>query len=207
MQLCPEDLEPNHYQLLDKLDHKELTAFIMAYLKKGTVYTVLFCLLNLVFATAVMFLALLLLKKYHYGFNQVFLHAFGGFLLTFLLVPVHELIHAAAYKLQGARHTNFDANLRKFYFYAIADQFVASRREFTIVALAPFAVITLLLLALLPVLSPLLMLTVLSIVFTHTSFCSGDFGLLSYFAFHKDKTIVTYDDKEEKMSFFYWKKV
>jgi hypothetical protein len=207
MNLKPEDLEPKEYLLLDKLDHNELTAFIMTYLRKGTVYTVLFFLLNMIFVIAVMLAALLLIKKYHYSFNQVFLHGFGGLLLTFLLVPLHELIHAAAYKLMGARHASFDANLRKFYFYAIADQFVASRKEFTIVALAPFVVITLLLLALLPFITPLWMLTILSIVFTHTSFCSGDFGLLSYVAFHKDKTIVTYDDKAKKMSYFYEKKV
>ena len=33
--------------------------------------------------------------------------------------------------------------------------------------------------------------------------CSGDFGLLSYFEFNKDKQVVTYDDIENKISYFY----
>jgi hypothetical protein len=33
--------------------------------------------------------------------------------------------------------------------------------------------------------------------------CSGDFGILSYFELHKDKEVVTYDDIENKISYFY----
>ena len=33
--------------------------------------------------------------------------------------------------------------------------------------------------------------------------CSGDFGLLNYFEFNKEKQIVTYDDVENKISYFY----
>jgi hypothetical protein len=47
--------------------------------------------------------------------------------------------------------------------------------------------------------------TVLSIYLTHTAFCSGDFGLLSYFDFNKDKEVVTYDDRAGKVSYFYGK--
>jgi hypothetical protein len=41
------------------------------------------------------------------------------------------------------------------------------------------------------------------ILFAHTAMCSGDFGLLNYFEFYKDKEIVTYDDVENKISYFY----
>jgi hypothetical protein len=37
----------------------------------------------------------------------------------------------------------------------------------------------------------------------HTIACSGDFALLSYFEFNRKKEVVTYDDKENKVSFFY----
>jgi len=37
----------------------------------------------------------------------------------------------------------------------------------------------------------------------HTAMCSGDFGLLSYFDYHRDKDIVTYDEVESNISYFY----
>jgi len=33
--------------------------------------------------------------------------------------------------------------------------------------------------------------------------CSGDFGLLSYFEYHKDKNVVTYDEIASNTSYFY----
>jgi len=33
--------------------------------------------------------------------------------------------------------------------------------------------------------------------------CSGDFGLFSYFEFHKTKDVVTYDDVEKQITYFY----
>ena len=126
-----------------------------------------------------------------------------GLAIAFLLLPIHEFIHVLAYRSQGAVHTSYNANLKKFYFLAVADQFVASKKEFQIVALAPFVVITSVGFVLLFFTTPLWSMTVLGALLTHTAFCSGDFGLLSYFDFHKDKEIVTYDDKESRVSYFY----
>jgi hypothetical protein len=126
-----------------------------------------------------------------------------GLAIAFALLPVHEFIHAVAYKSQGAEKTSYDASLMKFYFLAVADRFVANRKEFQVVALAPFIVITSVLLILLLLTDPFWRMAVLGILLTHTAFCSGDFGLLSYFAFHKDKEVVTYDDKGNKVSYFY----
>jgi len=47
--------------------------------------------------------------------------------------------------------------------------------------------------------------TILGILLIQTAFTSGDFDLLSYFEFHNDKEIVTYDDKSSKISYFYQK--
>jgi len=35
--------------------------------------------------------------------------------------------------------------------------------------------------------------------------CAGDFGILSYFEFNKEKQVVTYDDVENNVSYFYGK--
>ncbi len=86
---------------------------------------------------------------------------------------------------------------------ALADQFVANKKEFEIVALAPFTVITSVLALLFFFVSPIWTLTIVGTLLAHTAMCSGDFGLLSFFEFHKDKLTVTFDDIENKISYFY----
>jgi hypothetical protein len=203
MNLKPEDLETNGYILLDKLEHMELVPFVRTYINKWTRFSTIYMTSNLLAFGAV---AYVLVSGYTSGIFTIpegLTHLSYGLAIAFLLLPVHEYIHVLAYKSQGAEHTSYDANLKKFYFLAVADRFVANRREFQIVALAPFIVITALGLTLLLFTSPLWTLTVLGALLTHTAFCSGDFGLLSYFDFHKKKEVVTYDDKEKKVSFFY----
>lgn len=128
-----------------------------------------------------------------------------GIFLALALIPLHEFIHVLAYKSQGAKHTSYDANLKKFYFMAIADRFVANKKEFTIVALAPFVAISIVLFLLAVLSGPALSITFLSALLTHTACCSGDFGMLSYFAANKSKDVVTYDDKTKGISYFYKK--
>jgi Putative zincin peptidase len=88
---------------------------------------------------------------------------------------------------------------------ALADKFVANKKEFEIAALAPFILITTVLTVLLFLVNSIRALTIVGVLLTHTAMCSGDFGLLSYFEFHKDKEAVTYDGTENKIFILLWK--
>lgn len=81
------------------------------------------------------------------------------------------------------------ANLKKFYFMALADKFVANKKEFEIVALSPFIFITIILSVLLFLVNSTWTLAIVAILLTHTAMCSGDFGLLSYFEFIRIKKL------------------
>ena len=203
MKIRPEELTEKGYVLLDQLGHKELVPFIRTYMKKRTKYSVFYYISNLViFGLAGYFFV----DGYDLpGFNLGvrFTHFAYGLGIAFLLVPLHEYIHVLAYKSQGAANTSYAANLKKFYFMALADKFVANKKEFEIVALAPFTVITMGLIALLFIVTTPWTLTIIGILLAHTAMCSGDFGLLSYFEFHKENETVTYDDVENKISYFY----
>ncbi len=203
MKLRPDELSATGYVLLDKLGHKELVPFIRTYLKKRIKYTVFYCLSNIIVIGLAGYFFVNGSDMPDYTLETRFTHFAYGLAIAFLLVPLHEFIHVLAYKSQGATNTSYDVNLKKFYFMALADKFVANKKEFEIVALAPFVVITTLLAALIFVVKPAWILTILGILLTHTAMCSGDFGLLSYFEFHKDKSPVTYDDTEHKISYFY----
>ena len=205
MQLKPEDMEASGYRLMDRLEHMDLVPFVRKYLAVRTFYSNLYYAFNFLFFGLSGYFLIRHWKLGSFTLGDGLTHFSYGIAMAFLLVPLHEFIHVLAYKSQGAMHTSYDANLRKFYFLAVADRFVANRKEFQVVALAPFVVITLagvIAFFLAPVVWKM---TMLGLLLTHTAFCSGDFGLLSYFDFHKDKDVVTYDDKDSKMSFFYAK--
>lgn len=203
MKIKPDELLENNYVLLGKLRHKELVPFIQTYIKKRTKYSVIYYLCNLiVFGLAGYFFV----KGYSsadYDPGDRFTHFAYGLAIAFALLPIHEYIHALAYKSQGATKTSYDANLKKFYFMALADKFVVNKKEFEVVALAPFVVITTVLTILLFIVNSNWTLTITGVLLTHTAMCSGDFGLLSYFEFNKDKNVVTFDDSDNKISYFY----
>jgi hypothetical protein len=203
MKLKPEELTDKGYVLLNTLEHQELIPFVNTYLKKWTRFSVIYLLSNLLIIGLI---ALNFWQNYgldNFNFGDGLMYFSIGFLIAFLLVPIHEYIHVLAYKSQGAEKTSYDMNLKKFYFMAIADKFVANKKEFQIVALAPFITISTVLFFLLFFAGNLWIFTILGTLLIHTAFCSGDFGLLSYFDLHKDKSVVTYDDKDNGISYFY----
>lgn len=206
MNIAPEQLESAGYQQLEKLDHQQLVPFVRKYLGMRTVSSNLYYLFNfLVFGGAGYYL-IAAWKAGSFTLEDGLTHLAYGLAIAFLLVPLHEVIHGLAYKAQGAEQVSYDANWKKFYFLAVADRFVANAHEFRIVALAPFVVITFTCLALLWWASPEWKMTVWGVLLTHTAFCSGDFGLLSFFDHYRGTEVVTYDDRTNKLSFFYAKK-
>lgn len=206
MKTQPEFLESSGYTLLDRLDHKELVPFVQQYLFRMSFWPLLYLFFILVSFTS------LIVLFFHGDFvypefsvEDALSKAMLGFASAFLLIPLHEYLHAIAYRICGAREVSFDADLKKLIFMAIAHRFVASAREFRFVAIAPFAFISLSAIAALPFLPGNYSIAALALVFTHAAFCGGDFAMLAYLDFHKDKTVVTWDDKVRKETWFYGK--
>ncbi len=203
MKIRPDELTEKGYVLLDKLRHKDLVPFIRTYMKKRTKYSVFYYTSNFIVFGLIGYFFVQGYNLPNFSFSDRFTHFSYGLAIAFALLPLHEYIHVLAYKSQGATNTSYDANLKKFYFMALADKFVANKKEFVIVALSPFIIITTTLIILLFVANTNWTLTISSVLLAHTAMCSGDFGLLSFFEFHKDKKPVTYDDVENKISYFY----
>jgi hypothetical protein len=203
IKIRPEELTEDDYVLLDKLEHNELIPFVKKYLNKKTYTSIFYYGINLILFFIAVVIFIFDFQKPDFVLLTWIYHYFIGFSIAFLLVPLHEYIHGLAYKSQGAENTSYDANIKKFYFMALADKFAANRKSFTVVALAPFVVISSLLLSSLFFINHTWSLTIWGILLCHTAMCSGDFGILSYFEIHKDKEIITYDDVENKISYFY----
>lgn len=130
---------------------------------------------------------------------------FAGLVFSFtVLIPVHELIHAAAYRYVGARKLSFGMKLRKFLFYVQADKQVLNYRQFKIVALAPVVVVgALSILGMAVFYNQPAFYFFLPVFAFHSLFCAGDFGLLCFFQNRPDQEIFTFDIKAEGKTYFY----
>jgi hypothetical protein len=136
------------------------------------------------------------------------LKSFGlGTLLVFtVLIPVHEVIHGLAYRLMGAPKVSYGVNWRKFYFYAVADHFVVGRKPFFIVALAPFAFVSVLAIVLTFFVPVELKGVLFSVLLMHSGACAGDFAMVGFYEQHQHYSeILTFDDVNRKISYFYVK--
>jgi hypothetical protein len=126
-----------------------------------------------------------------------------GVLLAFAFMPLHEALHGVVYKFFGARDVRYQVLWRKAMAYAIAHRFVATRRAFFWVAIAPSLVINPALLTYAYLAPARWRLTILCALFVHVAFTSGDFALINFFYVHRRREPVTYDDFEEGVSYFY----
>jgi Putative zincin peptidase len=133
---------------------------------------------------------------------QVFL---GVFLFFIILLPVHELIHGLFYKLFGATNISFAGEWRKLIFYCVADGFVITSNAFVFIALAPFVIISTVLVIAMLFSSGSFFYLLFGSLILHTGGCFGDFSLASYFYNNRKKKPVTYDDASNKKSYFFIK--
>ncbi|HRF78039.1 MAG TPA: DUF3267 domain-containing protein [Chitinophagales bacterium] len=207
MQCAPEELSENGYVYLDKMEHTNILPFISLYLKKKTTVVLLYNTCLGIGLGCLIFWCWYCYNNFDLSIGQCLNYVSFGIALSFTFVPLHEFIHVLAYKWQGAKHTAYDVNLKRFYFLAIADKFVANKKEFIIVALAPLGIISVVLILCLLFTNSLWTCTILAALLTHGLLSSGDIGLISYFQWHKNMQVVTYDDKAGQMTYFYGKSI
>ena len=196
----------SRFQLLDKLHYDDIVEFATEYVRKRT--RSMFYYLVLIIVFFILQWSAFLYGIFASNMNTVSLlkqFLYGLIISLTIVIPFHELIHALGYLLLGARKIRFGAVLKHFAFYAVADDFVANRKAFIFLALSPFIIVSLLNLAGFVFVQGYASYTYISVLFFHATMCAGDFALLSYFEFHRDKELYTFDDVGEKTSYFYYK--
>ncbi len=197
----------SRFQLLDKLHYDDIVEFATEYVRKRTRSMFFYLVLIIIFF-------ILQWSAFLYGIfardmNTISLlkqFLYGLIISLTIVIPLHELIHALGYFLLGARKIRFGAVLKHFAFYAAADDFVANRNAFIFLALSPFVIVSLLNVAGFVFVHGYASYTYISVLFFHATMCAGDFAMLSYFEFHRDKELYTFDDVGKKISYFYYKK-
>lgn len=128
--LTPEDLQnESEFKLMTEVSHQDLKEFVVAQITRErliirmySIYQLLMFLLFLFFLTRSIVLAIK-------GFPEMFVSIlFATVFSMSILIIFHELLHALAYLLTGARKISFGAILKKFIFYALADRQVHSSK-------------------------------------------------------------------------------
>jgi hypothetical protein len=196
----------NEFSLVKELRFNEIISFVLENIRLNNFCTGFYMFINLLFIS-------FLSGQTVYGFmKDVFsFHSYmsslgwGALAGCILIIPFHEGLHALGFLLIGARKIKFGADFKQMIFYATAADFVAGKRGFSIVALAPFVVINLACLPIAIIFGPEGRVFLTIMLLLHNIMCIGDFGMLSFFMRHKDKEMYTFDDPDTKTAWFYEK--
>jgi hypothetical protein len=198
----PTDLQDEkHFRILATLGHDDVTPFVGEYYLTRRNWLVL-----IHYLISLISLAAWVVTGFSQGSGMFrWLYVLGTALLVFiLLVPVHEAIHGVVYRLLGARDIRFSVSLKEFYAYAIANQFVASSHEITWIALAPFILLNTALIVT-SLTFPDYSFFLLGVLLIHISGTSGDWAIINFLWINRDKNVFTYDDADERKSYFFQK--
>lgn len=199
--------DPEKYELIAGINHQQIKEFVIEQLTSESriiriymYYQVLMIVVGLFFFTRSIVLAIKdsLVPLYYSLAALVFCFS--------VLIVIHELLHGIALKLAGARRVTFGGYIRKFIFYAEADQFVINRRQFSFVALAPLVTVKIITLAgMILFFSHPVFYFLIFTMSAHSLFCAGDIGLLSLFMKYSKQEVFNYDSKAEKTSYYFRK--
>ncbi|WP_126244084.1 DUF3267 domain-containing protein [Chitinophaga rhizosphaerae] len=134
------------------------------------------------------------------AFIQWFL---AGVAAVFLLIPIHELIHGQLFRLFGARDVRYGVVWKKLMFYAVAHNFAVNYRQFLVIALGPFVVLSAAMGAAAWLAPPGWKAFFLGMYAFHTLCCMGDLGLCGFMHRFRKQQPLTFDDADARISYFY----
>lgn len=198
--MTPEELSPPRYELLGQMSHATLAEFVIEYfLRRWSWLTWLHHALTLIALGSAIGCAVVQ--------SRGVIRTAGDFvlaivLLVVVLLPLHEALHALAYRLCGARDIRWDYSLRMMAVWVSAHQFVVGRGAFVFVALAPFVVLNALLVAG-AILWPAYAVLFFFLLALHLHGCAGDWSLLNFVWLHRRRGFWTFDDADSGQSYFF----
>lgn len=194
------DLTPPRYELLAEMTHLQLADFVVQhFFRRRSWVTHAHHAMSLATLAAIVLVALTQ--------DRSFLRCVGDFFLGFaalfvVILPLHELLHAAGYRLAGARDIRWDYSARMVAVWVIAHRFVAGTRAFLAVALAPSVVLNAALIAG-AVVFPRYAVLLLFVLLWHLHGSIGDWALLNFVWLNRARGFWTYDDAVAGKSYFY----
>lgn len=189
----------SRFRLVETFKHGALIPALRKYMWAPTLVTFAYVAVNV---AAVGMICLALFRS-ALPVADRFSHVGVGFLLGYLaLLPLHEHLHAAVYRLFGSSSVKVHYKLRRLIAYCIADRFVVTGQQLVWVALAPLLLINAALLALF-VAAPAGQTFISGALLMHTGGCSGDIALVNLVWLNRQRQVWTYDDAGAMESHFF----
>lgn len=193
------------YQLIYELGFQDVIPFVLAQIRKRNFFSAFYFASNLGLLLMIIILSTRGLSDHSLGWKELIIKAISGFLAgSFLIIPIHELLHALAYRILGARKIIFGADLSQLIFYVTADRYPVSGYQIHLLTMTPFVLINLIVAVLTGLVFHGGLLLAGFFLLSHNMMCIGDFAI-SGFISGKGGKIYTYDEPERKMSYFYQK--
>ena len=203
MTLQVEDLDDQtKFRQILTVPYQDLIPFIFNYLKKNSGLMLIFWSVCLLFIGITVFVRINIAGQFPY--THIIVHSILGLIiLPVLCIPVHELLHILPYYFSGARNIRIGMDLKQYLFYVTAHRYVASPRQFIIVAIIPYLVISMTSMLLVFLLPGLWKWSLSLFLLVHSTMCAGDFALLNLYFLNRNKKIYTWDDADKKIAYFY----
>jgi len=191
------------YQLVLELGFQDMIPFVMTQIKKGGFFSWLYLTVNLAMLTLALICSVKGLIDESMTWKRVIVQTVTGIAAgSFLIIPIHELLHGLVYRILGARKIIFGADPGQLIFFVTANRFPVSGNQVHLLTLTPFVSINLLTIAAISFLWPDGFLFSAFFLLSHNIMCIGDFAISGFIASTKGK-VFTYDEPERKMSYFY----
>ena len=203
MALQVEDFDDqSRFRQIQAIPYGELVGFVLDYLRRKTWLMVLFWSLCIILISVALTIRMNIAG--YFPFRNIFFHSMLGFIIfPVLLIPVHEFMHVIPFWLTGAKRIRAGADLKQYIFYVTAHRHVMKAGQFRFVALVPFLIISISLIALIFFLPGLWKWSLSILLFVHTTMCAGDFALLNFYHINRHRKIYSWDDADEKIAYFY----
>lgn len=196
--------QTDRFELIGTIDHGAIHAWVRPYLFSFSPITLAYWTLNCIVLACVAQAWPSVNRGIVDTFSILSVGMCGGWLL---LLPVHEYVHALAYRATGASNARVVYTLRRLTAHCIAPGHVVSGSQFAFIALAPFAVINSTLAIAAFVVSPgMFTMVLLGALLIHIGASSGDIAFVQYLWLNRSDELYTYDDVHTPYSFFYRRK-
>ena len=194
------------YRMILELDFSEMIPFVLSNIRKRGIISLFYICINAGFLFFIILYIVWSVRMGSLSAGKIFWQIVAGVLAgSIAVIPPHELLHGLAYRILGARKIKFGMDLQQFIFYVTADRFPISKKELAVLAMTPFVLINLGLIALTATWISQFTIFSASLLLCHNIMCIGDFAIISY-AFSQKGELFTYDDIEKKKSYFFERK-
>jgi len=191
------------FRKIMELDFNDMIPFVLSNIKRRSVISLLYAVVNLGVLLFAMIYVVMGLIGSELSWIMIIKQSLAGiFAGSFLVIPLHELLHGLAYRILGARKIRFGADLQQFIFYVTADRYPVSGSELCFLAMTPFVLINAATVAMVALWFPQVILFPAFLLLSHNIMCIGDFALVN-FVLQKRNRVFTFDETDHRKSYFY----